>query len=103
MKKSQFPLTSKIAHYSKTEDSKQQDYMKIVSAYKKLKSGIYTDVASYLNWSDPNKCSRRMKEMREMGLLENTGETKLTPRNRPAFIHKLSDSFNQVVKQISLF
>lgn len=89
MKKVNFPETSRIAHQNKSEESRQKDYDAIVRAYESIGSGIYTDVAAFLNWNDPVKVARRMSEMREKGLLENTGLKKMTPRNRPAFIHQL--------------
>lgn len=97
------PETSLIAHQNKSLESKQRDYNDIVRAYQKLGSGIYTDVATFLGWVDAAKVARRMSEMRERGLLENTGIKKMTPRNRPAFIHQLKSqpqSVSQIVDTI---
>lgn len=102
-RKTQLPETSIIAGQNKSNESKQRDYEDITRAYQKLGSAIYTDVAEFLGWDDPNKCSRRMKEMREKGILENTGLKKMTPRNRPAFIHQLKSqpqSTSQIVDTI---
>lgn len=93
------PETSLIAHQNKSLESKQRDYDAIMKALGKIGSGIYTDVAKVLNWDDPVKVARRMAEMREKGMIENTGVKKLTPRHRPAFIHQLK-SQPQSVSQI---
>jgi len=89
MKRKEMPETSLIAHLNKSDESKQRDYNAIIMAFQNIGSGIYTDVASFLKWDDANKVARRMKELRELGKLENTGLKKMTPRNRPAFIHQL--------------
>ena len=87
------PETSEEALDLKSDDSKQKDYDRIISAYKKMGSGNYDDVAMVLNLSDANVVSRRMKELRDMNILENTGEKTKTRRNRNAFVHKLTSSY----------
>lgn len=90
MKQSNFPETSRIAHVSKSEESKQRDYDRIVLALEKLGSGNYEDIARSMGERELNVVSRRLLEMVKKDLVENTGIKKLTSRNRPAFIYKLS-------------
>lgn len=86
------PETSKEAKDLKTNESKQRDYERIAAAFRVIGVGHYEDAANQIGEKDLNVCSRRFKEMREMGILENTGIKKLTSRNRNAFIHKLCDN-----------
>lgn len=99
MKKPNFPETSRIAHDNKSAESKQRDYEDIMRAFGKIGSGTYEDVSLFLGWEDLPKSARRFKEMREKGMIENTGIKKMTKRHRPAFIHQLK-SQPQSVAQI---
>lgn len=102
MKKKQ-PETSKEANELKTFESKNKDYKKIISAYEVLGVGHYEDVAKFLGIKDFNVVSRRMKEMRDLGILVNTGVKKLTSRNRNAFVHCLSSANKKGKKILKLF
>lgn len=82
--------TSREANNLKSAESKNRDYKRIEAAYSVIGQGHYEDVAKYLGLTDFNIVSRRMKEMRELGTLVNTGIKKLTSRNRNAFVHTLS-------------
>lgn len=84
------PSTSREANNLKSAESKNRDYKRIEMAYAVIGQGHYEDVAKYLGLIDLNIVSRRMKEMRELGTLVNTGIKKLTSRNRNAFVHTLS-------------
>lgn len=89
MKRKQ-PSTSKEANDLKSVESKNKDYKRIEMAYSVIGQGHYEDVAKFLGLKDLNIVSRRMKEMRDLGILVNTGIKKLTSRNRNAFVHCLS-------------
>ena len=89
MKRKHSP-TSKEAELSKSAESKNRDYKRIEMAYAVIGQGHYEDVAKYLGLTYLNVVSRRMKEMRDLGILVNTGIKKLTSRNRNAFVHTLS-------------
>lgn len=88
---SRVPETSQEAKLLKTDDSKCRDYDKIVSALLAIGEAHYEGIAIKMGVEDLNVVSRRMKEMRELGLLENTGEKKPTSRGRNAFVHKLTE------------
>jgi hypothetical protein len=102
-RKVKLPETSIIAGQNKSDESKQRDYEEILRALSSLGSGTYEDVSLFLGWEELNKSARRFKEMREKGMIENTGIKKLTTRNRPAFIHQLKSkpqSTSQIVDTI---
>ena len=84
--------TSKEAELAKTDESKQRDYDRIISAYQSIGTGHYEDCANYMREKDLNVVSRRMKEMREKGMLINLETKKPTSRGRNAFIHALSSN-----------
>ena len=83
------PETSRIANDLKTDESKQRDYDRIVVALKKIGSGHYEDIALAMGEKELNVVSRRLSEMVQKGMVENTGLKKNTSRNRPAFIYQL--------------
>lgn len=90
------PETSQEAKQLKTNESKQRDYDRIVAALKVLGKAHYEDIALQMGEKDLNVCSRRMKELRDAGIIEisivkDKQEKKPTSRNRNAFVHKLSE------------
>lgn len=95
---SKMPETSQEAKAEKTKESLRKDYERIRYAYENLGEGNYDDVALFLEVVDKNSISRRMKEMREVGLLENTGRKSKTSRGRNAFIHKLTGTVLPKIK-----
>jgi hypothetical protein len=96
---SKFPETSLEAKSLKTDESKNRDYKRIIEAYKIIGSGHYEDVAKFLGLKDFNIVSRRMKEMRKLKLLINTGVKKLTSRQRNAYVHTLSNETQPKVEK----
>lgn len=83
--------TSQMAHDNKTEESKQRDYDRILMALEKIKYGHYEDIAREMGEKELNVVSRRMKEMREKGMIENVGLKKKTSRNCWAFVHQITE------------
>ena len=88
MKRKQ-PETSRDANIQKTFESKNRDYARIRKALEVIGSGHYEDIARQINEKDLNVVARRMKEMRDLGILRNTEIKKLTSRNRNAYVHTL--------------
>lgn len=87
MSNSKMPDTSIQAYEEKTIDSIKTDWQNIMDALKALGSGMYEDIAIQMQTTDLNVVSRRMKEMRERGMIYNTGEKKKTKRGRWAYVH----------------
>lgn len=87
MGRTKMPDTSIQAYEEKTFDSIQTDWNKIISALKVIGSGHYEDIAIQMQTTDLNVVSRRMKEMRERGMIYNTGDKKKTKRGRWAYVH----------------
>lgn len=96
------PSTSIEAKELKTDDSKRKDYDKIILSLKVIGEGNYEKIATQLGITELNVISRRMKEMRDLGLLENTGNKTLTTRGRHAFVHKLTELGKNTVSAIDV-
>lgn len=82
------PDTSKFAHDNKSDESKQRDYERILVALDKIGEGNYEEIAKAMNEKELNVVSRRMKEMRDRGEIENTGTKTKTSRGCWAFVHR---------------
>lgn len=85
------PETSLEAKDLKTDESKCRDYDKISSALRVIGEGNYEAIARQMKVKDATVVARRLKEMRELNLLENTGNKTKTSRGRNAFVHKLTE------------
>ncbi len=79
------PTTSHEANKSMTKELRAADHAKILEAMEALGGfTIYTEVATYLGWSDKSKVSRRNIEILRDGKIYLTGNKRLTPTNRNA-------------------
>ena len=59
--------TSQLAHQNAL-NFKEKHHAKIVNVLSEVQRDLtYKEIAKYLGWSDPNKVSRRLKELREQG------------------------------------
>jgi hypothetical protein len=91
----QNPETSIIADRMMTKELREADKRKILEAMEQIGHDvIYTDIATFLFWSDKSKVSRRMKEILDEpnSILCLTGEKRNTPENRPARVYRLLKS-----------
>lgn len=96
------PETSLESKALKTDESKSRDYEKIIMALKVIGEANYEGIAIQLKLTELNTVSRRLKEMRELGLLENTGQKTLTSRGRNAFVHRLTELGKNTVSAIDV-
>lgn len=83
--KRQHSDTSKEAEVSKTFESKNRDYTRIIKALEVLGSANYDAISRQMDARDANVCSRRLKEMCELGMIRKTETKSLTNRLRNAY------------------
>lgn len=83
------PDTSIAAFKALTPEKLVKDYENIKIALVWLKEANYEQIATFLMWSDINKCSRRLKELEGMQIIYKPGSKSLTKRNRSAYNYKL--------------
>lgn len=113
MREVRLPDTSIAAGRLKDEESKQRDYEKICYALGKLGASHYEQISEFLNFSEPNKVSRRLREMlpptslnpKGKNLIYNTGAKGVTSRNRAAYLYDLvmpGKSVSEISKDIQL-
>jgi predicted transcriptional regulator len=87
--KKKLPLTSLEAHASMIGEPISLHHAKIIAALDELGNAIYERIAIHIGWDDKNRCSRRLKELELLGIVEKTGETSITSSGRRANIYRL--------------
>ncbi len=86
------PQTSHEANKEMTYDLRAGHWAKIKEALGKVDSGlIYTDIAVLIGL-DKHAVGRRLSELESMQAIYKTGEKRLTPSKRNAFVYKLTKS-----------
>jgi len=80
--------TSRIAHNS-VKAHKASVYKKIMSGMKRLKKGGTFEEIARASRLEPAQVWKRLSEMVDMGMIYNTGETRLTSSGRQAMVRKI--------------
>lgn len=81
--------TSLDAYHSITASDKARIYQTILKACKRLKNGGTFEEIAKAARVEPAKVWKRLPELVEMKVLENTGETRATSSGRKAMVRKL--------------
>lgn len=84
-----FPETSRSAHRSVQLEMLTKHYGKIMNALKHYPVGLnYCEIAVFTNL-DKHQVNRRLKEMRNLNLIEFAGKKSKTESGRFAEIHRI--------------
>ena len=98
MKKRQYSATSKEAHES-VKPFKAQMYLKIEEGLSKLKvGGTPHEIAVAMGMKD-DQVWKRMDEMRNIGIVYDTGIRRINPSGRKATVWQLTKSLPKTEKE----
>lgn len=89
MSKKKLPDTS-IAAYKEAEPLIEPHHINIVRALRRLKSGIYEEIAA-ASGMEKNQVGRRLKELEEMEIVFKPGRKKMTSKGRYAYEYELTN------------
>lgn len=83
------PYTSKLAYEKIMQPGvKEGMYKKIITSLQAIGEGTSWDIAEHLGVK-PDKCWKRNSELKQAGIIIDTGKTKLTPDGNDATVYAL--------------